>query len=398
MSQGADTSATSGTSPISRPPPAVRFRRSLARTLALARKEVMHIARDAATIAFALVMPLLLLVIFGFAVSFDVDRIRVVVVDQDGSAASRALAQHLFSGQTFLRAGSAARPEDVEPLFRARRASVGLVIPRDFGATLDRGEAASVQLLVDAADNMTAGSVMSYAARFIAAENQRHAARVVGTTTAAVEARVRALFNPGMRSAIFLVPGLVALIQAIMAVLLTSLTVAREWERGSMEQLFATPVGRLEIVVGKLLPYFVVALGQLLLVLVGATWLFDVPVRGSLLTLFALSSLFLYAALAQGLLVSVIAKNQQVATQAAAVSSMLPAMLLSGFALPIDNMPRVLQVATNIVPARHYVHAIRAILLRGVEPGALVGDALALFAIGTFLLAVATRKFPRRIA
>ena len=255
-----------------------------------------------------------------------------------------------------------------------------------------------MQVLVDAADNVTAGSVLSYSARFAARTNQGLAAEVAGRSPEPIAAQVRALFNPGMRSAVFLVPGLVALIQAIMAVMLTALTVAREWERGSMEQLFSTPVGRLEITVGKLLPYFVVAFGQLLLILAAATWLFDVPIRGSLPALFGLSSLFLYAALSQGLLISVVTRNQQVATQAAAVSSMLPSMLLSGFALPIDNMPRVLQILTNIVPARHYVHAIRAVMLRDVEPSALWGDALALFAIGTLLLGLATARFSRRLA
>jgi len=381
-----------------RPPPAARARRFLVRVRALARKEWMHISRDAFTIAFAVVMPLLLIVVFGFAVSFDVDNIRTVVVDLDRTAASRDLTEHLFSGTTFRRVGEASSGAAVEAWFRRHEASVGLVIPEHYERTLERGEAASVQVLVDAADNVTAGAVMSYAARFVTRMNRQLEADVGGRSPAAIEARLRALFNPGMRSAVFLVPGLVALIQAIMGVMLTSLTVAREWERGSMEQLFSTPVGRVEIALGKLAPYFVVALVQLLLILVAATWVFDVPIRGSLASLFAVSSLFLYAALAQGLLISVITKNQQVATQAAAVSSMLPSMLLSGFAMPIDNMPRVLQIATNIVPARHYVHAIRAIMLRDAPPSALLGDALALAVIGTALLGLATARFSRKLA
>jgi ABC-2 type transport system permease protein len=383
---------------LARPSALVRARRFFLRVRALSRKEWMHISRDVSTIAFAAVMPLILLVLFGFAVSFDVDNIRTVVVDQDRTAASRALADRLFSGPTFVRVGEAPSAEEVEPFFRRREASVGLVIPIDYERRLQRGEAATVQIVVDAADNVTTASVLSYAARFVTRENKGFATRVAGRAPEAIEARVRALFNPAMRSAVFLVPGLVALIQAIMAVMLTSLTVAREWERGSMEQLFSTPVGRLEIALGKLAPYFVVALGQLLLILAAATFIFDVPLRGSLPALFAVSSLFLYAALAQGLLISVITKNQQVATQAAAVSSMLPSMLLSGFALPIDNMPWILQKVTNIVPARHYVHAIRAIMLRDVEPAALAGDALALAAIGTALLALATARFSRKLA
>jgi ABC-2 type transport system permease protein len=383
---------------IARPSPLVRARRFLLRVRALSRKEWMHISRDVSTIAFAAVMPLILLVLFGFAVSFDVDNIRAVVVDQDRTAASRSLADHLFSGPTFTRAGEAPDAEAVEPWFRTRRASVGIVIPREFERRLQRGEAVTVQVLVDAADNVTTGSVLSYTARFVTQQNREMTARVVGRAPEAIEARVRALFNPAMRSAVFLVPGLVALIQAIMAVMLTSLTVAREWERGSMEQLFSTPVGRLEIALGKLGPYFIVAFGQLLIILAAATWIFDVPLRGSLVALFAVSSLFLYAALSQGLLISVITKNQQVATQVAAVSSMLPSMLLSGFALPIDNMPWLLQKLTNIVPARHYVHAIRGIMLRDVEPAALAGDALKLALIGTALLALATARFQRRLA
>jgi ABC-2 type transport system permease protein len=358
----------------------------------------MHISRDAATIGFAVVMPLILLVVFGFAVSFDVDNIETVVCDSDHTAASRDLTHRLFSGRTFLHVADVDSPSLVEPLFRRRAASVGVVIPVDFEKRLQRGEPASVQLLLDAADNVTAGSVMSYSARFIARVNEDLTAQVAGHTAPEIDARVRALFNPAMRSAIFLVPGLVALIQAIMAVLLTSLTVAREWERGSMEQLFSTPVGRLEIVLGKLAPYFVVALLQLLLILVAATWVFEVPLRGSVLALFGVSSFFVYAALAQGLLVSVLTRNQQLATQVAALTSMIPSMLLSGFAIPIDNMPVILQWFTNIVPARHYVHAIRGIMLRDVEPAALTGDALKLLAIGTMLLIIATRRFPRRIA
>jgi ABC-2 type transport system permease protein len=376
----------------------VRARRFALRVLSLARKEGMHIARDPSTIGFAAVMPLILIVLFGYAVSFDVDGIRTVVVDRDHTAASRALADHLFSGPTFRRVGDAPTGEAIEPWFRSGRASVGLVIPDHYERSLGRGEQASVQILVDAADNVTAGSVLSYASRFVARQNHELSAEVVGSAPPAIEARVRALFNPAMRSAVFLVPGLVALIQSIMAVMLTSLTVAREWERGSMEQLFATPVGRLEIALGKLGPYFVVALGQLLLILVAATWIFDVPIRGSLAAVFVLSSLFLYAGLAQGLLISVVTRNQQVATQAAAVSTMLPSMLLSGFTLPIENMPRVLQIVTTIVPARHYIHALRGVMLRDVEPAALLGDAATLAVIGTALLALATARFQRKLA
>ncbi len=212
-----------------RPTALVRMRRFAVRVRALSRKEWMHISRDPFTIGFAAVMPLMLIILFGFAVSFDIDHIRTVVVDRDRTAASRSLVQHLFSGDTFVHAGDAETGEEAEPWFRTRRASVAVVIPEHYQRHLERGEQASVQLLVDAADNVTAGSVLGYAGRFVANFNAQLAGPVIGHATPEIDARIRALFNPALRSAVFLVPGLVALIQAIMGVMLTSLTVAREW-------------------------------------------------------------------------------------------------------------------------------------------------------------------------
>lgn len=368
------------------------------RALAIAGKEWMHLGRDPATLLFALGMPVILLVIFGYAVSFDVDAIRTLVVDDDHTAESRALVAHLYSGPTFVPAGTRATAADAEHALRADDARLVLVIPRGYASDLARGGEGRVQLLVDAADNMTAASVLSYATRFTVAVDGALAKDAGSALPQAIEARVRALYNPAMRSVVFLVPGLIAIIQAMMAVLLTALTVAREWERGSMEQLFATPVGRLEIVVGKLVPYFGVAMLQLLIILVIGSVLFDMPMRGSLLLLFGISTLFLAATLGQGLVISVVTRNQMVATQAAAVSSMLPSMLLSGFIMPIDNMPPVLQVMSNILPARHFIHALRAILLRGAGIDAVLRDAFFLAAFAIVMLAIATQRFPRRIA
>ena len=358
----------------------------------------MHIRRDPWTFYFALAMPVLLLVLFGYAVSFDIDHVPVVVVDQDKTPASRELAAHLFAGDTFRRAADIDDPADAEASFKRDEARIAVVIPRDYGEHVARGEQAEVQLLVDAADNQTAGNVLSYTGRFSAETNARFLRERALPSPPVIEARVRALYNPALKSALFLVPGLIALIQSMMAVLLTALTVAREWERGSMEQLFATPVSRLQIVLGKLLPYFGVALAQLLLVLTAATWLFDVPVRGSLLLLFGVSCLFLLAMLGQGLFISVVTKNQMVATQAGAVSSLLPSMLLSGFILPIENMPLPLQFATRVVPARYFVHAARALLLRGAGADAVATDALALAIFSAVVVLACVARFKRRIA
>ncbi|MCC6524951.1 MAG: ABC transporter permease, partial [Polyangiaceae bacterium] len=326
---------------------------------AIALKEVMHIFRDLGTLYFAVGMPLIMLALFGYAISFDVDRIPVLVVDQDHTSQSRETVARLFSGPSFTRVGDLDSAEELEPAFRRRAASVGVVVPRGFADALARGETAPVQVLVDAADNSTTNTVLASAARFTVLVDRELAALALGASADAVEARVRALYNPASKSALFLVPGLVAVIQTMMSVLLTALTVAREWERGSMEQLFATPVRRIEIVLGKLLPYFGVAMIQMLLVLAAGTWLFGVPIRGSIPLLFGLSSLFLVAGLGQGLMISVVTKSQMVATQVAAVSSMLPAVLLSGFIMPVENMPTALRLFTNVLPVRHYMHAVR---------------------------------------
>jgi len=371
---------------------------ALRRTMAIAHKEVMHIFRDAGTLYFAIGMPLIMLILFGYAISFDVDHIPVVVVDQDGTAESREVLARLFSGRSFTRVATRDTAEEVEPLLRRREASVGVVVPKGYGEAIARGDVAVVQVLVDAADNATTSTVLSSASRFSVVVNRDLARAQLGTPPDAIEARVRALYNPSSKSVMFLVPGLVAVIQTMMSVLLTALTVAREWERGSMEQLFATPVRRLEIVLGKLLPYFGVAMIQMMLVLAAGTWLFDVPIRGSIPLLFAISSLFLLAGLGQGLMISVITKNQMVATQIAAVSSMLPAVLLSGFILPIENMPRPLQILSNILPARHFMHAVRGIMLRDVAAADLARDALALVLFAVVVLGISTARFKRTIA
>ncbi len=371
---------------------------SLRRIGAMARKEWMHIGRDPATLYFALAMPLILLVLFGYALSFDLDRIRTVIVDRDHTLESRELVHHLFSGTTFELVGEVEHEDDVEAMFRRREAAVAMVIPKGFAKSLGRGEMGRVQILLDAADNLSAGTALSYMGRFVEATNRVLAEELTGASPERIEARIRALYNPELRSTVFLVPGLIAFIQSMMGVLLTALTVAREWERGSMEQLFATPVGRFEIIVGKLLPYFGVGLLQLLLVLTVGTWLFDVPIRGSLLLLFGISSIFLAACLGQGLLISVVTRNQMVATQIAAVTSMLPAALLSGLVIPIENMPRVLQIFTEILPARHFVALLRGILLRDASPLSTVRDVtpLALFAL--VMLAASTKAFRKVVA
>jgi ABC-2 type transport system permease protein len=363
----------------------------------MAGKEVLHIQRDPRTLYLALVMPVLLLLLFGYGVSFDLDRISLAVSDRDRSPASRALANAFTRSAEFAAMGEVA-PEEAERLFRRGAAQAVLVLRPGYGRDLARGEPGRAELLVDGADATTANQILQKAEAIARAESLRLAAQLGGTAAPPIEVRTWTRYNPAARSAIFLVPGLAAYLLAIGAVLLTALTIAGEWERGSMEQLFASPVGRFEIILGKLLPYLALGMLQLLLVLAVGASAFDVPIRGSVALLFALGFLFLVGMLGQGLLISVLAKNQLVATQAGVLSSLLPSLLLSGALFPIENMPRPLQALARLVPARYLVHGLRGVLLKGSGLALLAPDlvALALFAVA--ILALATARFQRRVA
>jgi len=368
--------------------------RRVRRIRAMARKEVAHLLRDPVTFFLALGLPLVLLVIFGYGVSFDLDHAPLAVVDQDQSPLSRRLMQSLTATQELVATHTLADPEGVEALFRRNEVASALVIPPDTAGNLAAGRRAELQWLVDGSDNTRAMGILATGLPML----QQDLRREMGAPSPSVEARVQLLYNPGLRSSLFFLPGLTAYILAVAGVLLTALSVAREHEKGNLEQLFATPVGPFEIIVGKLLPYLVLGIVQALLVLTAGALLFGMPFSGPLWLLAAGTLLFLGAALAQGLLISVVAKSQQVATQVGALTSLLPAVLLSGFLFPVHRMPWPLQVLASIFPARYYVSLLRGVLLKGVGIEVLWPQlgALAIFVV--VVLALAVRRFPRRIA
>lgn len=399
-----------------------RLRRSLIRTGAIAYKEALHIRRDPRTLYLALAMPVVMLALFGYGVSFDLDEIPVAIVDLDATSRSRQFARDLVASGDLMLVAEPADTAGAETLLRQAKVLGAVILPKDFGRALARGEAAEVQLLVDGADGVAGNSLLAKAEALSRASGAKLATRAsVGLAPGAMEggqldtarpAEIRAAhppqarltaavwtrFNPTMRSELFLVPGLSAYLLALAAVLLTALTVAGEWERGSMEQLFAAPVGRLEIILGKLAPYLGLGVIQLLLVLSLGAWMFDVPIRGSLPLLFTMGLVFLVGMLGQGLLISVVTKNQLVATQVGALSSMLPAMLLSGFLFPLENMPVVLQWLSRIIPARYFVTGLRGVLLKGNGLAELWPDLLALVIFAVAVVGISTAKFRRRLA
>jgi ABC-2 type transport system permease protein len=368
--------------------------RSLLRMMAIAGKEILHIRRDLRTLYMALAMPVVMLILFGFGMSFDVERVPLLLVDADHSHASRALARRMLGAHEF---ALAAQTDTAHALAMLRRgtASAALVIPVDFERELLAGRDSPVQLLVDGSDGNLARQILSKADAVVRAENL---ARIVPAQTAPLSVKMQTLYNPTSRSAFFMVPGLAAYLLAIAAVLLTALTVAGEWERGSMEQLFASPVGRLEIVLGKLLPYLALGMLQLLLVITLGALVFDVPIRGNIAVLFLAGLLFLSGMLGQGLLISVVARNQLVATQAGALSSLLPSLFLSGMLVPIENMPGIIQSISIVIPARYLVHALRTLMLKGGGFAVVAVDLGALLAFAVVVLGLATVKFKRRLA
>jgi len=373
------------------------MRGTLRRIAAIADKEVRHLQRDPLSLALALVMPLVMIVLFGYGVSFDLDHLPLRIVDEDGSASSRELSRRVFANGEFVGTETPPEGKPFAALVSGEVAAV-LVIHRGFERELMRGETPHLQVLIDGADATTASQLRTKVEQTLGflVGSMRTPPGMVREPP--VEARTWTRFNPESRSVVYLLPGIAAFVLAMVAVLLTSLTIAREWERGSMAQLFATPVRRVDIVLGKLLPYIVLGGIAVLLVIAAGMAIFDVPFRGSALALFVLSLLFLIGMLGQGLLISVITRNQMVATQVATLSSMLPALLLSGFMFPIANMPTALRGLTTIIPARYYVEGLRGVLLRGNGLGDVAGEAFAMGVFAVAVISLSTLRFKRSIA
>lgn len=360
----------------------------------MARKEALHLRRDPRSLALAFLLPLVLIVVFGYAITYDVKNVRIAVLDQDGSAASRLLLQSFESSGYFTVVRRLERYGEVEPVLAEARARIVLVIPPGFGSDVATGRATRVQVLLDGSDANTAAIAQNYAATIVAS----FAAREGGDLFApAVSPVSRVWYNQTLESRNVIVPGLVAVIMSIIAAILTALTIAREWERGTMEQLAATPVHRAEVVLGKLLPYVGIGLFDVALAAALGVTMFQVPFRGSVVLLAALTLLFLLGALGFGIFISAAVKSQVLAMQAAILTTYLPALLLSDFIFPIATMPLPLKLLTHIVPARYYVAVTKGIFLKDVGLAVLWLDAVAMLAFAGAGLALALHAFRKEV-
>jgi ABC-2 type transport system permease protein len=364
------------------------------RILAVTVKELLQLRRDWRTALALLGMPIILLLIYGFALSFDVQDVRLAVVDLSRTADSRRLVQAFVRSGYFLPVANVDDTRQLDALFDSGRAQAALVIGETFAADLTAHRPSAVQFVLDGSDSQMASTVLGYARQIVATTVPELVEVEISQPISLAPA---VWYNPSLESSIFLVPGLLAFILMMTSVIATALAVVREKERGTMESLRATPLAALELFFGKTLPYLLVAsvaaAGSL-----GLGWLlFEVPIRGSIGWVILLTVLFLAGGLGWGVFISTLAESQQVAFQLALLSSMLPTLLLSGFIFPISSMPPLLRVISHIVPARFFIEALREVVLKGVGPEVWWPDAAALVAYGTVVLAAATARMVRSL-
>ena len=339
------------------------------RTKAIARKEMLHILRDPRSLFAALMQPLVMLLIFGWALSLDVDRIPTYVYDMSHTPQSREVIRGFNGSKYFSIKEEVHAYHPIEEAINRRDCLVGIVIPEDFGRKIGLQQPTSVQILLDGSDSNTAAIAMGYAEGVVNSYSQELQVPIQtrsGSVAPTVSPEVRVWYNPDLLSSNFIVPGLVVVIVMIIASNLGSLTIAREWENGTMEQLLSTPVRPTELVLGKLLAYFALGLADMLISIIVGVFIFQVPFRGNVWFLLLTSCLFLFGALSWGIFLSATARTQLMAYQMGMLSSFLPGYLLSGFIYSIPNMPRVIQLVSYIVPARYFVTILNGIFLKGV--------------------------------
>ncbi|HTP12335.1 MAG TPA: ABC transporter permease, partial [Bacteroidota bacterium] len=368
--------------------------------LPIARKEFRQLRRDKRALGVLLVIPSIMLVMFGYALNFDVKHSALAVCDQDNSRTSRDFARLFFTSEYFDDAGNLGDVRSADKLLDEGKISAVIVIPPDFSRNVEAGRDVSVQVIVDGTNSNAATTIVGYMSAII----QQYSLNVMATTFSRrggvqlvrpIDLRPRIWYNPELRSAKFLVPGLIAFILTIAAVVSTSLAVVREWETGTVEQIIVSPVKPAELILGKCLPYIAVALIATVTILLAGYVLFDVQVRGSYILLFVVTLVFLIGSLGLGLLISSVAGTQQVAFMVAVLATMLPTFILSGFVFPIRNMPAIIQAVTYLIPARYFLVALRSIILKGAGLSAFWDQLLYLLAFSVLTLGASSARMKK---
>jgi ABC-2 type transport system permease protein len=369
----------------------------MTKALAVYRKELRQISRDRRTLLILIFVPAFFLLLYGYALNFDIRHVRLVVQDRDGTPESRAVVSAFVNSGYFDLAGAVYSPDEAERMLDVNDARALLVIPEAFGRDVRTGRTAPVQVIISGDNANTATAVLGYAGSILRTVSAQLSPGAVDLAPPlSVEPRI--WYNPELRSTLFLVPGLIAYIAMITAVASTALSIVREKEIGTIEQIRMAPIDTFSFVIGKTIPYFMIALASSALIILASMVLFGLPMRGNWASLFVAMSLFLVGALATGLLISTVADSQQLAFQMALLISFLPTIMLSGFIFPIGSMPLALQWITHLVPARYFLVALRGIVLKGTALQHLLPQlgALALYAAG--MLGLASLRLARERA
>jgi ABC-2 type transport system permease protein len=374
----------------------------LIRTWAVFRKEIIHIRRDPISLIQVILLPVVLLLLNGYALTFDLDHVPLAVYDQEMSRVSQDFVQSFRGTQYFSLKYNLSSYGEIARLINARQVKVAIVLPYDFSRSLKAGKTAQVQAIVDGTDANTANLIIGYLESVAGAYNQKVVAdrlRLKGMARLElpIKSEPRIWFNEDLESRNFIVPGLIAIIMTMVGALLTALCIVREKERGSMESLIATPLKKSELILGKLGPYFFVGMVDVFIAMGMGQFLFQVPLKGSALLFIGLAGLFLVVVLAQGLFISVVARNQLEADQMAVLTTFLPAFILSGSIFAVRQMPAALQAASYLVPATYLVTISKGIYLKGIGIGILWPEALALALFATGFLLAAGLKFVKKM-
>lgn len=369
---------------------------------ALIKKELTHMRRDPRTLIFVFMMPILQLVLLGYVNNTDIRNVPTVVFDQDNSPASRQLLDAFNGTGYFLFTQAAASQSEVDTLIARGAAKVGIVIAPDYGTDLGAGRSGSVLVLIDGSDPTVASYVLSAAQ--LVGQNRGATIRteqlalkgVEGSTATPIDVRTRVLYNPDLLSSYNIVPGLIAIILFQTATSLTALAIVRERERGTIEQLIVTPIRNWELVLAKIIPYILVSFADTILILVVGVFLFGVPIRGSLILLFALTGLYLLPTLGYGLFISTVARTQQQA-QLMVMPILLPAMMLSGYLFPISSLPVPLQFVGALLPTTYFIYVMRAVVIKGVGISLIMNQVIALTIFAIALLGLAAMRFRKSL-
>jgi ABC-2 type transport system permease protein len=368
------------------------------------RKEALHILRDPRSLYMALGVPVLLLVLFGYAITFDIKNIPVGIIDHDRTETSRNLISQIDSSPYFDLRHRLSDYSTTEEILDRGEARFILGIPSGFAKDLAQGKNAHIQVLIDGSDNNSAQVALGYVSGIVqkfSSEMMLQRLGSIGITLKSVIPPIniepRIWYNPSLRSANFIVPGLIAVVMMAMCAMLTSLTVAREWEAGTMEQLIASPIRPHEIIIGKLLPYYVLGLLQAVLIILVGTQVFQVPLKGNILFLFATTSLFLLGSLGIGLFISAVTRSQQLSFMLSIIITFLPSFLLSGFIFPVTSMPWIIRVLTHLVPARYFLIILRGIFLKDVGFSVLRLEVGALAAFAFLIILACAQRLKLRL-